>query len=571
MTEFDFDSLISEEKPLHIAHMTQKDVVTMLYPDFDEHNDWVLWIKPELVCEKETLKVHGEIELETKNGNIVRHPFIVDKKMKGDYAFLISAFLGDNISNEYGIPFLFRSYTKLKELQEIHIKWMLIKEDEGANNPGKIKAKHLFMCYDLKIKGKYNKPDNRIFSLVCKHTEPEAPKLDEDIDKFETVLRAHTTLKPGPERCEVIRDHACASKIHATDKTISEEIEELFENYIDHIGHAHMGHYEEDVMGLVSVFTNKYIVPYKHFGSEIKYDVHFYETGITLRATNVNDINDDGYVKCGTEKYAYIKEEQTEMIRRFYPDYDENNDWVLWFASDLHYDHPTIVNEANVKLESRDTGLRKVNCELVDSACGARYKMVYPIVFKSFEEMSRTKFIDAEWLLIRNDTDEDADTRLFVEYIKIRHHLNLSKNKLDENARIFTIRSEDEVYTNNYVEILRGEVSTMYYNVFDNAYRAEADVRLDDNDVLNRGFALDSNKFFAIRCDYRLDKRMMLKNFANKYLFNMHTATARLDMMEKIKHITESYGYNGKFHYAATYQDRDAKLMASWLADVPTK
>ena len=571
MTEFDFDSIINEEVPLHIAHMSQRDVITMLHPDFDEHSDWVLWIKPELICEKETIKVHGEIELETKDGKIVRHPFIVDKKMKGEKAYLVSAFLGDNISNEYGIPFLFRSYGKLKELQEIHIKWMLIKEDEQANNPGKIAAKHLFMCYDLKIKGKYNKPDNRIFVLNCRHTEPDVSFLDEDIDRFETVLRAYTTLKPTQDMCEVVRRDAFASKIHATDKTISEEIEELFDNYINHIGHAHIGHYEEDVMGLVSVFTNKYIIPYKHFGSEIKYDVHFYETGIVLNASNVNNINDNGYVKCGTTQYQYIKDKQTEMIKKFYPDYDEKNDWVLWFMSDLHYDHRTVVSEANVKIESRDTGLRKAVYELVDSACGERYKMAYPIVFKSFEEMSRAKFIDVEWLLIRTDKHENIDTRVFVEYLKVRYHLNLSRNKLDPDARVFTIRSEDEIYTNNYVEILRGEVSTLYYNGFDNAYRAEADARLNEHDVLNRGFELDSNKFFAIRSDYRLDKRAMLKKFADKYMFNMHTATARLDMMERIKEVTERNGYDGKYHYAATYQDKDVKLHASWLADVPVK
>ena len=150
------------------------------------------------------------------------------------------------------------------------------------------------------------------------------------------------------------------------------------------------------------------------------------------------------------------------MIKKFYPDYDEKNDWVLWFMSDLHYDHRTVVSEANVKIESRDTGLRKAVCELVDSACGERYKMAYPIVFKSFEEMSRAKFIDVEWLLIRTDKHENIDTHVFVEYLKVRYHLNLSRNKLDPDARVFTIRSEDEIYTNNYVEILRGEVSTLY-------------------------------------------------------------------------------------------------------------
>lgn len=564
-----FDRVIEGEMSGYEHHnMTQKEVLDKLYPDYDEHRDWVLWIKPELKYEKGTIKVRGEIELETRDGKIVSHPFIIDKRMSGYGSYIASPFLGSHVSNKYGIPFLFHSYKKLRELQEVHIKWLLIKEEAESKNPENVAAKHLFMCYDLRVRCKYSRQDNRIFTLSCIHTEPDVAFLDEDIDFYDTVLRSYNKLIPQIDCCQIENIDAYASKIHATDKKISEEIKELHDNYIDHIKNVCLGHQENDVMGLVTSFTERYIIPEQKFGPELKYDVHFYETGITLRANNIHVAESDGYVHSGNEEFMCIKNKQTELIRKIHPEYDEENDWVLWIVSDLHYDYRTVHSEPNVKTENRSLVIESAEHEYVNSACGERMKMAYPLVFKSFEELKEIKFVDVEWLLIRKD-EESEDAKLFVEYLKVRNHLELKRNKLDPDARIFTIRSEDEIYTNNYVEILKGEVSTMYYNKFDNAYRAEVDAVL--NPGIDTGFNSSEPKVFAIRSDYKLDKQKMLDEFKKKYADNMHTATERLEMIRHLEEITKKNGYDGRFHYAAVYQDREIKSIAEWLADVPVE
>jgi len=187
------------------------------------------------------------------------------------------------------------------------------------------------------------------------------------------------------------------------------------------------------------------------------------------------------------------REQQIEMIRRHYSDYDADRDYVLWIIADFFHPYTAVI-QGQVQVRKRDGEEIKVSqltrtpypnkgIRQVSMKSGRKRLYGIPLIFHSFEELCEVKEVLIRWDLFvpiyLRETEQGFDLR--VENVVIRYELGFEKDSDHEDYRFFTIHSKD--YVLDAFDEDTGDRSKEYYGEFDLALNATGVFEMDMNEV----------------------------------------------------------------------------------------
>lgn len=186
------------EKSAEHVKEKQLAMIKKAYPDYDEKNDFVLWIVPDTYYPFQTEELSCEIEISKKNGEQLDFPF----KIRNPYPnkSLYQAALihdKDKRKNIFGIPLIFHTFAELETVNRVDIKWKVY---EKYKNIGWVFGMH--MRYNVSFKQNEEHPEYRIITIYSKdylEISFESDEAAQDIltkyyEEFDTALTAEGTV-----------------------------------------------------------------------------------------------------------------------------------------------------------------------------------------------------------------------------------------------------------------------------------------------------------------------------------------------------------------------------------------
>ncbi len=269
---------------------------------------------------------------------------------------------------------------------------------------------------------------------------------------------------------------------------------------------------------------------------------------------------------------------QTKMIRRAYPNYDEENDWVLWLVVDL-FDKTAEDNlESIVNIKKVDGSevvftpiLRKpypnIHIHQVALYPSENNKRVYgiPLVFKTFEEIEDIKEISIKWIktYIKNSLSNTDKSCVFAEVLNVLYHTAFEKDTKHPEHRMFTIYSYDRFY-NGYYGNDNGESKEQeqeYYDQF-------ADVR-HLNVISSVKMDRVVNTFgYVIRNKNKQENDILLEDIKQQYANHFKETPEGLVVFDNVKTMLWKSDLKELFGYMVTHHETDETLTATYLAGV---
>ena len=176
------------------------------------------------------------------------------------------------------------------------------------------------------------------------------------------------------------------------------------------------------------------------------------------------------------------REQQNEMIRRHYSDYDADRDYVLWIIADFFHPYTAVIQgqvqirkgngEEIEVLQITRTPYPNKRIRQVSMKSGRKRLYGIPLIFHSFEELCEVKEVLIRWDLFvpiyLRKTEQVFDLR--VENVMIRYDLGFEKDSDHEDYRFFTVHSKD--YVLDAFQEDTGDKRKEYYGEFDLALNA---------------------------------------------------------------------------------------------------
>lgn len=208
--------------------------------------------------------------------------------------------------------------------------------------------------------------------------------------------------------------------------------------------------------------------------------------------------------------YQHVKASQTEMIKRAYPDYDQDNDWVLWIVPDLFHNREFMKLVGEIEVKKKDGSVLEIphvvrtpyyNKKLhqISLVPGDKRKRIFgvPLVFHSFEELEEISEVYIKWNIYAKCALDDKIENFVLHLLSVRIHYRVSflKNTVHPELRVFTIHSNDYSSTSDLFKE-NEELKAEYLNEFDMALSANCSIELLINDefetvILNPGIYIN--------------------------------------------------------------------------------
>lgn len=269
---------------------------------------------------------------------------------------------------------------------------------------------------------------------------------------------------------------------------------------------------------------------------------------------------------------------QTEMIKRAYPNYVPDEDWILWLVVDL-FDKTAEDNlEAivNIKKENGEeivfTPIMRKPYPNIFIHQIALYpsdnrKRVYgiPLIFKTFKEVEEIKEISIKWIksYIKTGVSEDNKSCVFAEILHVKYNTTFKMNDEHPEHRMFTVYSYDRFYhsyySNSNEETKEQEES--YYDQFADARHLNVISSVKMDKVINT-FG------YILRNKDKKERAFLLKDMQHRYAYNFKNTPEGLTLLNNVKTMLWKSDLKELFGYMVTYQESDEVLTATYLASV---
>lgn len=98
----------------------QINMIKKAYPDY-QHDNWVLWIVPELIHSTKSVEITGNLSVEKRNGETIELKQCIRTPYPSKYFNQLS--LKSGRKRLYGIPLIFDSFEELCEISDVIIDW----------------------------------------------------------------------------------------------------------------------------------------------------------------------------------------------------------------------------------------------------------------------------------------------------------------------------------------------------------------------------------------------------------------------------------------------------------------
>lgn len=266
------------------------------------------------------------------------------------------------------------------------------------------------------------------------------------------------------------------------------------------------------------------------------------------------------------------KEQQVEIIKKHYADYDVDKDYVLWITADFYY---PFTSEIQGKVQVRKRNGEEIeipqvirnpypNKKIRQVSMKSGRKRLYgiPLVFHSFEELCEVNEVQIRWdfYIPTYLKGRERPLDLHVKNILIRYHLEF--NKTDEENRFFTIYSQDYVFE-GFVGKDSENLCKEYYTEFDTAIQTTGVIEMNT----------DKHSILSPMVSDIYDLTGSVKERESEYLneketemLNIFTELKQDDKM--IRKSLQKVDFKRKAQWEGYFYDRTEILKATSIAEL---
>lgn len=262
---------------------------------------------------------------------------------------------------------------------------------------------------------------------------------------------------------------------------------------------------------------------------------------------------------------------QIEMIRKAYPEYSEDTDWVIWIIPDFYFDQEFVHLSGEIKIKKKDGSVLDILGEVCTPYSN---KQIYqlsslqmdkrgrvlgvPLVFASFEEVMEILEVNIKWKLFEyNYNMEKVPLTLHYSTSEMNYEISFEKSSNDSDARLFIIHSKDYP-SSTYIKECPDEWIELYMCKFDFAASSDATIELSH----------DKFKVIVDGSEYYKDSNVPKSNFSNtlqKYIGLIETLTE--EEMQVIKDFADTVVCKEEVQYHPAYRKKKETIHAIKIAD----
>lgn len=198
----------------------------------------------------------------------------------------------------------------------------------------------------------------------------------------------------------------------------------------------------------------------------------------------------EGWIGNGHET---CKKQQIEMIKRHYPDYVIDRDFVLWIVSDFFYPYKAMIQgQVQItKSNGKEIEILQVtrkpypNKKIQQISMKSGRKRLYgiPLVFHSFQELCEVKEVLIRWdifspIYLR---ENEMPLDLNVKNVVVRYKLKFEMDSIHEEYHFFTVHSYD--YVLEAFDDDTDDRYKQYYKEFDLAFNMSGVCEMEKDEM----------------------------------------------------------------------------------------
>lgn len=206
------------KEALAVFKNRQIGMLKRIHPEYNEKTDYVLWIVPDLITEKDEIHIGGTVKVLTWDGKEITYECEVRRPYQQKHISHMSLRMNENEKKVYGVPLIFRNFKELSKVKKVEVKWLYIPDSKNVT------IHTLDICYYLTFKRGKTEND-RVFTLFL--TDKPCRNL-KDAEK-PTYYQEYDYILSGEMPLEVRRRGINKGEVSITaEKGNNKEKEEMF-------------------------------------------------------------------------------------------------------------------------------------------------------------------------------------------------------------------------------------------------------------------------------------------------------------------------------------------------------